>query len=89
MTSLFGDNTTVVGLGENHVTFNGNTPDRSLGKGKEKDTLIESNGKIDDFISVDYTFEERPFFVPIGKDGILGALEKLDRQLRNVRLLSH
>jgi len=83
MTSLFGDNTTVVGAGEPHVTFNGNINDRSLGKGKEKDMLVESNGKIDDFISVDYTFEERPFFVPIGKDGILGALQKLDRQLRN------
>ncbi len=90
MTSLFGDNT-VVGPGENHVTFNhnGNIPDRSLGKGKGKDMLVESDGKIDDFITVDYTFEERPFFVPIGKDGILGALQKLDTQLRNVRLSSH
>ena len=29
--------------------------------------------------------EERPFFVKIGKDGLIAALQKLDRQLRNVR----
>ncbi len=34
--------------------------------------------------AVDYMEEERPFFVKIGKDGLIGALQKLDRQLRNV-----
>ncbi|EKM75069.1 hypothetical protein AGABI1DRAFT_116571 [Agaricus bisporus var. burnettii JB137-S8] len=29
----------------------------------------------------DYTLEERPFFVRIGKDGVIAALEKLDQQL--------
>ncbi|KAH8082803.1 hypothetical protein BXZ70DRAFT_958695 [Cristinia sonorae] len=31
----------------------------------------------------DYTLTERPFFVLIGKDGLIGALNKLDRQLQN------
>ena len=35
--------------------------------------------------AVDYMEEERPFFVKIGKDGLIGALQKLDRQLRSVR----
>ncbi|KAF9442914.1 hypothetical protein P691DRAFT_809751 [Macrolepiota fuliginosa MF-IS2] len=30
---------------------------------------------------MDYTLEERPFFVRIGKDGVIAALEKLDEQL--------
>ncbi|KAF8969857.1 hypothetical protein BDZ97DRAFT_2055545 [Flammula alnicola] len=44
-----------------------------------------------DFTTVDYTVEERPFFIPIGKDGVIAALEKLDQQLREsgrTRLLS-
>ena len=34
---------------------------------------------------VNYMEDERPFFVKIGKDGLIAALQKLDRQLRNVR----
>lgn len=34
--------------------------------------------------AVDYMEEERPFFVKIGKDGLIAALQKLDRQLRAV-----
>ncbi|EJF56795.1 hypothetical protein BD309DRAFT_926774 [Dichomitus squalens] len=33
--------------------------------------------------AVDYMEEDRPFFVKIGKDGLIGALQKLDGQLRN------
>ncbi|CAL1698843.1 unnamed protein product [Somion occarium] len=33
--------------------------------------------------TVDYLEEERPFFVKIGKDGLIAALQKLDRQLKN------
>lgn len=86
MPSVFGDNTTVVGQGEPHVLFDGNIHDRSSGKGKEKPPLVFSGADIDEFITVDYSLEERPFFVPIGKDGILAALQKLDRQLKNVRI---
>ena len=35
--------------------------------------------------TLDYLEEERPFFVKIGKDGLIAALQKLDTQLRNVR----
>ena len=83
MPSVFGDNTTVVGQGEAHVSFDGNI---SSGKGKEKTPLVFSGADMDGFISADYSLDERPFFVPIGKDGILAALQKLDRQLQNVRL---
>ncbi|KAL6302729.1 band 7 domain-containing protein [Sparassis latifolia] len=31
----------------------------------------------------DYMTEDRPFLVTIGKDGLIAALQKLDRQLRN------
>lgn len=34
-----------------------------------------------------YLDATRPFFVPIGKDGVIGALQKLDGQLRQVCLL--
>ena len=37
--------------------------------------------------NVDYALKERAFFVPIGKDGVIGALEKLDHQLVEVNLL--
>ncbi|KAG2114650.1 uncharacterized protein F5147DRAFT_677566 [Suillus discolor] len=33
--------------------------------------------------TADYALEERPFFVPIAKDGIIAALERIDRQLRD------
>lgn len=32
----------------------------------------------------DYLLGDRPFFVSIGKDGLIAALQKLDMQLRNV-----
>lgn len=89
MTSVFGENTTVVGEAfkagdepsfsskENaaKATASGRLP--SAGKGKEK---------ADDFFatSMDYTLEERPFFIRIGKDGVIAALEKLDQQLVQV-----
>ncbi|KAG1869672.1 hypothetical protein C8R48DRAFT_96699 [Suillus tomentosus] len=33
--------------------------------------------------TADYALEERPFFVPIAKDGIIAALKRIDRQLRD------
>ena len=33
---------------------------------------------------IDYSLTDRPLFVVVGKDGMLAALQKLDRQLRNV-----
>ena len=34
--------------------------------------------------TVDYTLEGRQFFVPVGNDGLIGALQTLDRELQNV-----
>ncbi|PPQ64648.1 hypothetical protein CVT26_002738 [Gymnopilus dilepis] len=47
--------------------------------------------RMSEFTTVDYTIQDRPFFVPIGKDGVIAALEKLDSQLLGAgrtRLLS-
>lgn len=37
-----------------------------------------------DFSKSDYGIEDRPFIVPIGKDGVTAALQKLDKQLQQV-----
>jgi hypothetical protein len=41
-------------------------------------------GKASTFVTTDYTLEDRPFFVPIGQDGLVAALQKLDRELKEV-----
>ena len=39
-----------------------------------------------DFVrAADYALEDRQFFVVIGHDGLIGALQKLDKQLLQVR----
>ncbi|KAF9264903.1 hypothetical protein L218DRAFT_212872 [Marasmius fiardii PR-910] len=56
---------------------------KSLGKRK---TPLPS-----EFATLDYALEDRPFFIPIGKDGVIAALQKLDKQLKQSgrnRLLS-
>ena len=83
MTSNYGDASTVVG----------DAPyKRPESLGKDSDYPIKpqaSRGQAKaaprlEFTTTDYTLEERPFFVPIGKDGVIAALEKLDGQLRAV-----
>jgi hypothetical protein len=40
---------------------------------------------VNDFVrAADYMLDEREFFVSIGKDGLIAALQKLDKQLENV-----
>ena len=46
-------------------------------------TAPRSPGKL--MHTTDYLLTDRPFFVPIGKDGLIAALQKLDLELRNVR----
>ncbi|KAG6829664.1 hypothetical protein H0H92_003907 [Tricholoma furcatifolium] len=50
---------------------------------KGKDPARPSHRKpINNLVATDdYTIEERPFFVPITKDGVIAALERLDQQL--------
>ncbi|KAF5330719.1 hypothetical protein D9619_005905 [Psilocybe cf. subviscida] len=86
MTSL-GDNATVVddsapykGLDDTFSKSSGSQPPKNKSRiaftGKARAGHIES-----EFTTVDYNIEERPFFIPIGKAGVIDALEKLDRQL--------
>lgn len=37
-----------------------------------------------DFSTAEFAIEDRPFFVPIGKEGVTSALQKLDKQLQQV-----
>lgn len=83
MTSLFGETSTVVGDNNNDRRADKDflskasvSPVRPNTKGKDK---------VDEFVAtMDYTLEERRFFIRIGKDGVVGALEKLDEQLVQV-----
>ncbi|KAI0783708.1 band 7 domain-containing protein [Abortiporus biennis] len=43
----------------------------------------KSKHNISDFLQADYMLTDRPFFIEIGKDGLIAALQKLDLQLRN------
>jgi regulator of protease activity HflC (stomatin/prohibitin superfamily) len=94
MASNFGDNSTVVGdpvYKQSEETMSKGT--YSPGKHHMHGVTGVHSGKarMSEFTTVDYTVEERPFFVPIGKDGVIAALEKLDRQLQDAgrtRLLS-
>lgn len=56
------------------------------------ETLKAEQKKPDPFnIAIDYMDESRPYFIKIGKDGVLAALQKLDLELRNTgqkRILS-
>jgi len=77
MSFSVGDNSTVVG-------------DATVRKDPREDLFLKEEprgGKakqksVNDFVTADdYTLEDRPFFVTIGKDGLIGALQKLDKQL--------
>jgi hypothetical protein len=67
------DNTTVVGSWPRDGS-GGSKPVYSKGK--------ETNGEF--LPHQDYLSESRPFFVNVGKDGLIAALQKLNTELRNV-----
>ena len=87
MASNFGDANTVVGdtsyLKRVDETSSNRDLDHST-KYKQRATNSKSRSVQNDFITVDYTVEERPFFIPIGSEGVIGALSKLDNQLQQV-----
>ncbi|KAF9533426.1 hypothetical protein CPB83DRAFT_845240 [Crepidotus variabilis] len=75
MGSNFGDNSTVVG----------DLPTKSSLKDVKPTSYVKAGPSTpiaSDFITTDYALEERPFFIPIGRGGLIAALEKLDVQLR-------
>lgn len=80
MASNFGDNSTVVGDYKRQ--------DETLTKDpfppKPSTSRTGKGLTHNDFTTTDYTLEERPFFVPIKKDGVIGALTKLNKQLVEV-----
>jgi hypothetical protein len=84
MTSVIHEGTTVVGdsfkAGDNSDTAQSLKP-TSAGKGRDYATEFTA--------TKDYTLEERPFFVRIGKDSVITALEKLDQQLVRASLTSY
>jgi len=85
--------TTVIGAGSSHGDRSNSTdhfpelhPAPKLKANVKGD--LHSSGKNEptaDFLSLD-EIEERPFFIRIGQDGVIGALQKLDKQLVNVRI---
>ena len=79
------DNTTVVG-GPLSTIGEDDQRDRSPSYTKGKGAVLPANDLASKtFIgAVDYLETERPFFFRIGKDGLISALNKLDRQLQNV-----
>lgn len=87
--SNFGDNSTVVGDPSYKLQDDTLTKEPSPHKPSTSRTGVTSKGrKHNEFTSsTDYTLEERPFFVPITKDGVIVALNKLNKQLVEVCLI--
>ena len=88
MASNFGDANTVVGDTSylkrvDEISLNRDSD--HLAKYKQRHAAnSKSRSAQNDFITLDYAIEERPFFVPIGSEGVIGALNKLDNQLQQV-----
>lgn len=81
MTSVFGEATTIV-----EDSFRAG--DGPLSNVKEhsyklaSSSIVKNKGRADKFVAtMDYTLEDRPFFIRIGKNGVIAALERLDQQL--------
>ncbi|KAG5645831.1 hypothetical protein DXG03_005172 [Asterophora parasitica] len=85
MSNTFGDNvSTIVDDGDNIGSMPGpSTSPKEQGRRRADGYGKSTTPKVgNDFVAtVDYTIEDRPFFVPIGKTGVIAALEKLDQQL--------
>ena len=80
MTSMIGENTIVGDAFEA-----GDEPHLNMKEHPHKPASVKGKGRADQFVAtMDYTLEERPFFIRIGKDGVIAALEKLDQQLVQV-----
>lgn len=87
MASNFGDNNTVVGDPSYKRQDEAFTKEPFPYKPSTSRTGVTSKGPAqNEFTTTDYTLEERPFFVPIKKDGVIAALNKLNKQLLEVCL---
>lgn len=86
MPTNFGDNSTVVGeppYKRQDDAYGKHTPPPTRAQTSTQG-FTGQEARLSEFTTVDYTIEERPFFIPIGKNGVIEALEKLDRQLVEV-----
>ena len=84
------DNTTVVGGPLSHIgdpAYLSESYPRKASTGGKAVHLAHDMPPRTFLETAQYTDVERPFFVPIGKDGLISALQKLDTQLRNVSVL--
>jgi len=83
----FGDSSTVYGdrtiVNEDHDATLRHKEDFSPIKEYEGSKRA-GKAKASQFVTADYELEDRPFFIPIGKDGLVAALQKLDKQLVDV-----
>ena len=88
MTSNYDDNRTVIGEHSGAALGKAAPPSPDLQKVIPRETRLlgKRPEKESDFITPLHTPEEdRPFFVRIGRGGLITALEELDRQLNEVR----
>lgn len=65
-------------LGISHIPSNGQV--------KAGPDIAREVNKEPFVIATDYMDENRPYFVKVGKDGVLPAIQKLDLEMRNVGL---
>lgn len=79
------DNTTVVGAGPSSAVNRKDLSHHQDDFSKSQSSSQPDKRAANDFVrTVDYTMEGRQFFVPVGHDGLIGALQKLDRELKDV-----
>lgn len=84
MSSIGGGTTVVDGHLSTTASGNGKAP-----RFEESFKPSASKASAANFVSaLDYMEEDRQFFVKIEKDGLIAALQKLDRQLKNVRTVA-
>lgn len=89
MSTVYADGNTIVGDDHfaDHLKPSGNNiKDVGPRAGTVIGKSVQPKSTNDFVATTDYTLEERSFFVPIGKNGLISALEKLDQQLIQVCL---
>lgn len=86
MASNFADANTIVG-DTSYLKRVDESFDHSTKHKQRHATNGKSRSDQNDFITLDYAIEERPFLIPIGSGGVIAALSKLDNQLQQVLIM--
>jgi len=80
------DNTTVVG-GPSSTVNRKELSHHQYDFSKPSSNGVPENRAPNDFVRApDFTMQDRQFFVTIAADGLIGALQKLDKQLKAVSI---